>query len=174
MAQYEKAELALKLVPKLDEVVAGDMDPDALMTEMYEFMNGELLGYYVVPFPTTGAGVNEQADEPNVRQVARYLGAGIMLHHRHIEDAAGAMPSNFWWNKGMSMLNRIIAGTRKLDPAHATLDTTGTYTERRIKAKRTGYPPTFNKGNELGWKKPVIDLEGDRDQLDPDEYKAPY
>ena len=174
MAQYERATLALKLVPKLDEVQAGDMDPDELMAEVWNYMNGELRSYYTLPFPTTGTGVNEQADELTVRQVARFLGAGLMLQHRHIEDAPGAMPNNFWWNKGAAMLQRIKAGTLKLDPAHATLDTSGTYRGQRVKAKRAAYPPTFNKGNELGWKAPVIDPEGDREQLDPDDYKADY
>ena len=174
MSQYATWAKALKVIPKFDEVELADLDPDSVVDWVRQFIDSELLGRYVVPFATTGAGANEEADETTVRFIALNLTAGLALQLRHTEDTPGGEPDNWWWKQGRAKLFRVKAGKDDLDPAHATLDTTGTYQGRRIKAKRMDWPPTFNKGNELDWSKPVIEPDGDREQLDPDEYKAEY
>ena len=174
MAQYAKYSEAEKLIPKYEDVEAVDLDTLKLVDWIREYIDTELRGRYVLPFSTTGSALNEQADEKTLRGIAENLTAGLALHLRHMEDAAGKMPDNWWWNKGSSQLNRVKALKLDLDPDHATLDTSGTYRGRRIKATQANWPPTFNKGNELGWRKPVLDTTGNRDQRDPDDYKAQY
>lgn len=174
MAQYAKATEALKLVPKMDGVSTDDLDTYKIASDVRRTIDTELRGRYVLPFATTGTGATEEASEETVRQIAEYLMAGLMIQLRFTEDAPGKVPSNFWWQKGMALLNRVRAGRLDLDPANATVDTTGTYQGKRIHGKRADYPPSFNKGNELDWRKPVIDTEGDRDQLDPDDYMADF
>lgn len=174
MAQYAKYSEAEKLIPKFEDVETADMDTVKLVDWVREYINWKMRGRYVLPFSTTGSGTDEEANETTLRHIAENLTAGLALHLRHMEDAAGKMPDNWWWNQGSAQLNSVAAGKTDLDPAKAPLDTSGTYNERRIKVSRASWPPTFNKGNELGWKKPVIDPEGNRNQLDPDTYKAPY
>lgn len=174
MAQYGKKAEALKLLPKMEDVETADLNWDKMGTDIKRLIDTELRGRYVLPFPTTGSGDDEQADEETIRQIAEYLMAGQAQNVRYTEDAPNRMPDNWFWKKGMELLYRVKAIKLNLDPDHSALDTSGTFNERRVKSSRANYPPSFNKGNELDWRKPVIESTGDRDQLDPDEYKAPF
>lgn len=165
---YSTSAEALKHIPKMADVPATDLDWNAVIAFIDNYIDNKLRGYYPVPFATSGSPA--EALEPTVKMMARLLYAGWAQHIRYTEDDPTRMPNNIFWKEGRKMLQQIRAGIIKLDRTVVlpVSDPDDAYAKTEADSNTIDLRPVFNMGTELDWEEMVVD-ETTHERINPED-----